>query len=162
MKKLIFIFSVCMTVIFFTRTMGQAPKYTDITVFFVDRYMHCLIPVNHSIPISSTQKQAEEIIKILSAPIKEDSSFVQYSSFKQDKINVKIQGETAVVDLSQKVIEIVPPDRENQQMFIYQIVNSLCSIPEIRYVKVIVDEESGENPLTFTDLREIFSSNYGI
>ena len=52
MKKLVFIFSVCMTVIFFTRTMGQAPKSTDITVFFVDRYMHCLIPVNDSIPIS--------------------------------------------------------------------------------------------------------------
>lgn len=158
MKKTILLFSVCMAVIFFTQMLGQVPKTCDVTVFLVDRYMHRLIPIKHSIPASTPQNQAEEIIKIICMPIKQNSSFTQYTT--TDKIKVKIQGETAIVDLPEAALINIPTDRENQQMFIYQIVNSLCSVPEIEYVRFTIEGKTDENYFAFADIREIFSSNY--
>jgi len=158
MKKLITIFSVCMAVIFFTHFSGQATKKTEVTVYFVDRYMHRLVPVVHSIPDASVQKQAEKIIELLYTPT--GSSFTQYINLKKGDIRVKLRGETVTVDLSRNILANIPKDRENQQMFIYQIVNSLCTVQGIEYVRFTVNGKQKENYLAFIDFREYFSSNF--
>lgn len=161
MKKLTVIFAVCMAVIFFTKSLGQAPQLTESKVFFIDKYMHCLIGVTHKIPKASPENQAKSVIEILSRTQKDDSGFITYIS-NPDEIGIKVKGEIAYIDLAGKLAETIPSDRENQKLFVYQITNSLCSLSSIKYVKLTVDGKNYGEIFGFFKDKEIFSADYDI
>ena len=162
MKKLILTFFVLVAVIFSLRFAGKTTETTDAKLYLVDRHMLSLIPVQTKIPLSSPEHQAENIIKLLLSPHSRNSSFTGYISEGQGEISVSVRGETATVDFDSDLLGYIPKDRHNQKLFIYQIVNSLCSISDIQYVKFTIDNKNPEDILDFINLRELFSANYDI
>ena len=162
MKKTTFLFSVCLTVLFLSRFLGQAAEPVDAKVYFVDRYIHCLIGVPFKVTQGSLENQADAVINALCANQEEDADFISYSAGLGEHISVSVKGETAYLDLSEKFADTVPKDRGNQRLFIYQLVNSVCSLPDIEYVRFTVGGKKDEELFKFFNGEEIFSPNYDI
>ena len=162
MKKLTLIFSVCMAVLFLSRFSGQATEPVDAKVYFVDRYIHCLIGVPFKVENGSKKTQADAVIGMLCASQENDADFISYSAGFGEDITVSLKGETAYLDLSKNFAEAIPDDRTNQELFIYQLVNSVCSLPDIEYVRFTVAGKKDSGLFKFFDGEEVFSPNFDI
>ena len=160
MKKTILAFTLCLAVIVFSRNFGQAPEKTDVTLYLPDRYMMHLIPVTTSVAVSDKSKTASQLLSLLSSSGGKDTSFIRY--FEAEDIKVKLDDEIATVILSRKLAESIPKDRDGERLFVYHIVNSLCSLPDVKYVRFSKADKEKKNLFIFADDRELFSANYDV
>lgn len=160
MRKTLLSFTLCVAVIMFSRILGQAPEQTKVTLYLPDRYIMHLIPVTTAITASDTDRMASQIIELLSSSGGENSSFIKYVN--ADDINIKIDAEIATVTLSRNLTNSIPKNRDGEKLFIYHIVNSLCSLPDVKYVRFSGLNSDKKNLFIFADDRELFSANYDV
>jgi len=160
MKKTVFSFLLCLAVIIIARTLGQAPEKSNVTIYLPDRNIQHLIPVPVAVSATDSDKVAKEILDLLSASGGEDSSFIRYLKAGDAKVN--INGEIATVTVPPRLANAIPKDRDGEKLFIYHIVNSLCSAPDIKYVRFLPSDKATKELFIFADERELFSANYGI
>ena len=160
MRKTLLSFTLCVAVIMFSRILGQAPEQTKVTLYLPDRYIMHLIPVKTTVPASNAEKEAVEILDLLSSSAGENTSFVRYLKSGDAKVNV--DSEIATVVLSRQIAKSIPKDRDGEKLFIYHIVNSLCSLPDVKYVRFSGLNSDKKNLFIFADDRELFSANYDV
>ncbi|MDD6736223.1 MAG: GerMN domain-containing protein [Clostridiales bacterium] len=160
MKKFVIIFSICLAaVIFFTSKAGQTVSTAKI--YYVDRQLHRLIPVETEIKSGDARKETEQIVKKLEQGRNSDS-VLKLIHISDEEISVKVNKDTAEVNLPLSLKENVPKNRESERLIIYQLVNSLTSIPEIKYVTFTINHERRSDFIGFLDMREIFTPCYDI
>lgn len=158
MKKLFVL--MCIFAAIFCAVYGHAaPKDESVTVYFLDRRMHTLVPVEYTVKASSSVKTANKIISILE---NKKSDEVINLLPPDSGVSVKQEKNTAVVNIPTDCKFPLNSSYENERLFVYQLVNSLTSIDGIDYVKFTVQGKSVKKLLGFLDMREIFTADYDI
>ena len=159
MKKILVVLCIVLTAVIFLNTRpGQAVGTAKI--YYADRRMHRLVPVETQIKTADVQGCAEQVMKKIVLGRNSDE-IIRYIP-KDSKISVKIYKNAACVDLTHEMAEKIPKNRENEQLFVYQIVNSLTSIHGIDSVTFTVDGKKSEKFMGFLNMREIFVPDYDI
>ena len=157
MKKMMAVFcAVLAAIIFINAKPGQAVSTAKI--YYVDRRMHRLVPMETRIKTSDTAECAEIVLKKIAEG--RDSDEITRFIPTDSKISVKEKNGTACVDLPSELARTIPKNRENEQLFVYQIVNSLTSIAGINSVTFSIDGKEMEKFMGFLNMREIFTADY--
>lgn len=159
MRKILIVLCVVLAAVIFTNASpGQAVG--DVKIYYADRRMHRLVPVETQIKAADVQECAEQVMKKLVSGRNSDEiiRFIPQDS----KISVKVHKNTACVNLPHEIAENIPKNRENEQLFVYQIVNTLTSVSGIDNVTFTVDGRVSEKFMGFLNMREIFVSDYDI
>lgn len=159
MKKMLIVLCIVLAAVIFTNAKsGQA--IGDVKIYYADRRMHRLIPMETQIRAADVQECAEQVIKKLVSGRNSDEviKFIPSDSI----IDVKVHENTACVNLPREIAENIPKNRENEQLLVYQIVNSLTSVPGIDNVTFTVDGKKSEKLVGFLNMREIFVPDYDI
>ncbi len=135
---------------------GQATPYPNVKVYYIDRTLRNYVPMTFSTKTKNPEKIA---VGIISEIAKKDakSSAISLIPDCKDKISVKIKNEQAYINLNSSLAEIIPKNRETEQLFIYQLVNSICSIDCVSAVRFTIDGQVQKSFLGFFDMREIFT-----
>lgn len=138
---------------------GQAvPKdnLKNTKIYYLDRRLHRLIPISYTPKSRMKSKIAKEMVYQLCEK-KTSDQILTLVPDKAEEITIKIDGTKAVIDLDKSLAEILPKNCETEQLFIFQLVNSLCTIDEITSVRFTINGKSEKDFLGFIDMREIFT-----
>lgn len=130
-------------------------------IYFVDRQLHRLIPVPFT-PETTPEKTAEKVIDELILGRDSVTSILRLIPNDQECMSVRIENDTACVDLSGSLRAQINKNAETEKLFIYQIVNSLTSVDGIDKVRFLIDGNKEKSFIGFLDMREIFTPNYDI
>ncbi len=110
-----------------------------ITVYFADSGAQYLVPFEYSVG-SEEDKAAAVIDRIFSNEAPE--GYLNVAPVDMKKPQVKIEGDTAVVDLDADTISFYPKGSTGENLFIYSIVNSLIDSTGVKSVKFTVGGKS--------------------
>lgn len=135
----------------------QSSANDTVTVYYADRRLYRLVPVQTEIKKSSAQGGAEQILQKLA----EGRGSEEILTFLPNGVHVSVKGGEATADLPSELAENIK-NRETEKLLVYQIVNSLASVPEIKTVSFTVDGEKRKKFAGFLDMREIFTPDYDI
>ena len=163
MKKFCVIFCIFLAGYFILES-GQASTSSlqAYEIYFVDRQMHRLLPTDFKTSEKSQKKISREIINSIILGKDFNNQILRIIPDIPKCIRVKVKKGTAFVDLSSEITNHVPKNAETERLIVYQIVNSLTSIPDINFVKFTIDGKTKKDFLGFLDMREIFKANYSI
>lgn len=166
MKKLFSIIIVCILVAGFfiynsQTTLPSSRGSSGCQVYYVDKQLHKLIPtfISHE---ENTEETAKKIISEIISGRDTNTGVLRVVPNIKDCITVKISGEIACVNLSGDLSEKVNKSRDTEELFIYQIVNSLVSIDGVNYVSFTIDGKVQEKFLGFFDMRGLFTADYDV
>ncbi len=160
MKKTFSILLICLLTGFFIFNNGQVQTNTeDCHIYFVDRRLHRLIPLQFS-PLRTPEKTAKEMVSAIITGKDSNPEILRLIPDIKESITVQVSGNTAYVNLMGELTSHINKNAENERLFIYQIVNSLTSIDGIDYVQFTIDNAVKKEFLGFLDMREIFTADY--
>lgn len=75
--------------------------------------------------------------------------------------NVRMEGDTAVVDLGNEIVEGLPGGSNSETMAIYAITNTICyNFPRIKRVRFLLEGREAETLKGHIDLREPLEPDY--
>lgn len=131
---------------------------TEVKIYYADRRLYKLIPVETVINKTSPEKTAEQIVEKLEECRGSDEIIRLVP--KNCGITVKVRGNAAEADIPSSLSENLPKNRESERLFVYQLVNSFTSVPGIDSVVFTIDGERKKNFVGFVDMREIFVPDY--
>lgn len=153
MKKITAILCVFTAVIFiFTSVCVKSEN--KVKIYFADRRLHMLVPSECSVYAENSEEGAEKIISVIE---NRNSNEIINLIPKNSGITVSVHNRTACVDIPRTYKFPLAATKENEQLFIYQIVNSLTFADGIEYVTFTVGGKCKKRFLGFLDMREIFS-----
>lgn len=165
MKKIFVLFCLCLTAcVFFSAKGRQAVTTNDTTyqIYFVDRKLHKLIPTAFETKSQSSKKIAREIIESIIDGRDYNPEILRIIPNMENLITIHVKKDCAYIDISGELRGKITKNKENERLFIYQLVNSVTSIPEISFVQFTIDEKKQKDFLGFLDMREIFKPDYDI
>ncbi len=139
---------------------GGDREYVTAQIYVVDASLICLISLDCDLVENDTSVMASEMLTKLIDGFDDNRKIRRIMPEKRQAMSVKVEGRTAFVNLRTKYFEQLPQNKEFEQLFIYQTVNSLTSIDGIDYVRFTVDGEVRKKFAGFFDMREIFSPDY--
>lgn len=156
MKNFI-IFTLCFTLfVLGIKIGGQAQTTQNVKIYYIDRTLRTFVPMPFSPKSKSAEKIASEIIAEIA---RKDgrSGAISLIPDRQKDISAEISGSVATIDIANDLAEILPKNRETEQLFIYQLVNSICTIEGVSTVRFTIGGQSQKSFLGFFDMREIFT-----
>ncbi len=165
MKKIFVLFCLCLSACaFFTFLGGQAQKTEtqQHKIYYVDRKLHRLIPTDFEASSNSSEKIAREIVKNIIKGKDYNNEILRIIPDTKDAVKVRIKKDTAYIDISGDIKNHITKNAETERLFVYQLVNSITSVPEIEFVKFTIDGDVQKDFLGFLDMREVFKANYDI
>lgn len=164
MKKIFVLFCLSLTaIVYFSAGAGQAVRVNEpAQIYYVDRRLHHLIPIDYISKSSNPQKIAREITENLILGKSDNSEILQLLPRTENSIKVDVKKNTALVDLSSELCEKIVKNPENERLIVYQLVNSLTSIEGIDTVQFTIGGKTKRDFLGFLDMREIFTPDYYI
>ena len=133
-----------------------------VSLFFVDRQMMRLIETEYYISSASPEKQAEMVIEQLLEGKDENETVRRMLPAESDAINVYVKGDIAYIDINEKYIDSYETGKNQEQLIIYQLVNSVASVDGISRIKFLFDGESKKDFLGEIDMREAFIPDYSV
>lgn len=139
---------------------GSDTEYVTAQIYVVDASLIRLISLDCDLVENDTSVMASEMLTKLIDGFDDNRKIRRIMPEKRQAMSVKVEGRTAFVNLRTKYFEQLPQNKEFEQLFIYQTVNSLTSIDGIDYVRFTVDGEVRKKFAGFLDMREIFSPDY--
>ncbi len=164
MKKIFVLFCLSLSaIVFFSDGMGQAVNVTEpAQIYYVDRRLHRLIPVDYISKASTPKKIAREITENIIIGKSDNSEILQLIPQIENSIKVNVRKNTAFVDLSPELSEKIVKNPETERLIVYQLVNSLTSVDGINTVQFTIGSKTKRDFLGFLDMREIFTPDYDI
>ena len=139
---------------------GMDKPLVPVQMYVVDASLVRLIPVDEELIENAPEVMASEMLTKLIDGFDENKKIRRIMPEKRGAVSVKLDGTTAVVNLRTRYFERLPQNKEFEQLFVYQIVNSLTSIDGIDHVRFTVNGEIKKKFAGFLDMREIFSPDY--
>lgn len=139
---------------------GGDTEYVAAQIYVVDASLIRLISLDCDLVENDTSVMASEMITRLIDGFDSNRKIRRIMPEKRRAMSVKVEGRTAIVNLRTKYFERLPQNKEFEQLFVYQTVNSLTSIDGIDYVRFTVDGKVRKEFAGFLDMREIFSPDY--
>ncbi len=159
MRKIIFF--CILAAIFSLSKYGQADIQSNtVKIYYADKGLRKLIPMDYVVSSPLPEKQAEEILKNLQSD--HGDRILRLIPDDITPIDVKLKKDTIYIDLPAGLSEVLPKNEETEKLIIYQLVNSLTSIEGINSVKFCINGEVCRDFLGFLDMREIFTPDYCI
>lgn len=131
-------------------------------LYFVDSAMLRLIPTEYDVGHVSRQKAAEKVVEALIAGRDDNDKILRLIPNIRRGITVKVDNNTAVVNLTAKMVAQHSDERTHEILTIYSIVNSLTSVEGIDNVKFTIDGKTQKRFKGFVDMRETFIPDYYI
>ena len=132
-------------------------------LYFVDRQIMKLIPVEHYISSGSPSKCAEQVVHELIEGRDYNDNIRRIIPKNNNVIKVKVNTKgVATVNINTKYLNDIDEGRFLEELFIYQIVNSLSSVNGINRVKFFIDGKIQKDLFGSLDMREAFIPDYYI
>ena len=139
------------------------PKEPDrVSLFFVDRQMMRLVESDFYIYESTPEDKARMVVSELINGRDENDMVRRMLPDSRDAIDVTVSGGIAYVDINEKYMEFYEKGKIQEQLIVYQIVNSLSSVEGISRVKFLFDGEEKKEFVGEIDMREAFVPDYNI
>jgi len=135
-------------------------KSIDGKIYYVDRSIQRLIPMDIKFGNKSEEKAAKEIIRKLIEGADYNYRILRLIPDDNDCMSVKVKDNTAVVNLKDSFIKNIPENKNHQILMLYSIVNSLTSINGIDTVEFLVNGKVEKISIGGIDMREVFIPDY--
>ena len=157
MKKIVFFVLIltCAATIAFARNEDKPMEV--IRIYVVDAEMMHLIPTEISIRETDTQGEAGEVISALIRGFDENPKIRRLIPKIRGCMSVKVEGNTAHVNITKAMVENHPDGRVLEQLTVYSIVNSLTSLRGIDTVQFTVDGKIRRDFMGYMDMRGAFA-----
>ena len=164
MKKIVFVLFVLLFGLIVGGNYTPDAKTEKMTakIYYIDRSMQRLIPVEFTKKSTSKQEFAKSVVKKLVEGNDKNKKIMRIIPKNKSSIKVNVIKNTAYVDLKKEFTDNLSDNRNHNVLAVYQIVNSLSSIDGIDYVKFTFDGEVEKGFISKFDMREAFSANYYI
>lgn len=163
MKKFTVLLLICfLSVSFYRGHFGQAVRepVPNAKIYYVDRQLHRLIPVDCCTSSNDVQKSAQKMIDDLILGQDSNNEILRTIPPVKNGLSVRIENRTATVDISDELAAAHAVSPDNERLTIYQIVNSLTSIDGIDCVKFTIGGKTSKKFVGFVNMSEIFTPNY--
>lgn len=160
MKKIIFLLILVLgfSTVFFSSNQRQV--MVGVKLYFVDSEMLRLLPVEIYISDTTPQKKAQAVLDELIRGRDDNPKIRRTIPNIKNGMTVKVENNTAYVDISKKMVETHPEGRELELLTIYSIVNSLTGIEGISTVRFTINHEIAKDFMGYVDMRETFIPDY--
>ncbi len=158
-RVLYLIYLIVITAIGFVSADEDKPM-NKIAIYYVDKQMMRLVPVESYISETNPEKCAECVVGELMTERDYNSNIRPVLPGDKKAVSVKVKNNIAFIDLRSKYFENVPKGRIQEELIIYQLVNSISSIPGIDRIKFLIDGECRKSFFGFVDMREAFIPDY--
>ena len=135
---------------------------SKITLYFVDRQMLRLIPWESYITSSNPDMQARLVLEKLITGKDYNDSIRRILPDNPKSLTVRVKDKDAVVNINTEYFSHIERSRIHEQLIVYQLVNSLCTVEGVLRVKFTIDGEESRNFFGFMDMREAFVPDYMI
>ncbi len=137
----------------------DTPK-TGAEVYFVDMRLNRLLPFETQIIDANTEDMARGVINAIIKGRDDDLTIRRVVPDIADGLKVYVKDTVAYVDIDSKIKRELNHNRDEERLFIYQIVNSLTSLKGIRFVKFTMDGAIHKDFLGFYDMRDTYKFTY--
>lgn len=136
---------------------GMLKQETDLTIYFTDESGTKLIPAKYHFTINNSNTSIEEyIVQQLIAGPAIDATYRTISA-ETEVISIVTSDGVCYVNFDGSFLNQEQPASDD--ILIYSIVNSLCSLPYVNSVQFMVDGSSDVKLHTVTDLSMTFTRN---
>ncbi len=139
---------------------AETKKLSNPEIYFIDSDMLRLVSVDFPCKENSMDGQAKAVISELIEGRDKNKKIKRMIPDIKNCLKVKVEKDTAYVDISGKSIEYFQDGRIAEELIVFQIVNSLTSIDGIVKVKFTVDGRAEKDFKGFIDMRETFIPDY--
>ena len=138
---------------------GMLKQETDLYLFFVDDTLTKLVPARYHFTISNSNTSMEEYIlqQLKAGPSIEGNTTVRSLSPDVGIINVATSDYVCYVNFDKKFLE--QEQTCSDELMVYSIVNSLCTLPYVNSVQFMVDGSTDVVLHTFMDLSKPLKRN---
>jgi len=157
---LYFIYLGVITVMLFMPEKEASEQMDKVNLYFVDRQMMRLVSIDYYISEGTVQQEAESVLRELIRGRDRSDVVRRMLPSSPDAASVMVSGEVAYVDISMKYFDFYEKGRHQEELVVYQIVNSLSSVDGISRVKFLFDGKEKKSFLSDTDMREAFVPDY--
>lgn len=162
MRRFVFLLIIIAGVVSFAvacNTSDNIPK-TETEIYFVDLRLNRLLPFECEIIDANPPDMAQGVINSIIAGRDGDAGIRRIIPNKENVLAVEVKDNVAYVDINSDIKREMNCNRDEEKLFIYQIVNSLTSLKGIRFVKFTVDGAIHKDFLGFYDMRDTFKFTY--
>ncbi len=137
----------------------NTPK-TETEIYFVDMRLNRLLPYESQIIDADTEDMAKAVINAIIKGRDDDTSIRRVVPDIPDGLEVSVKDTVAYVDINSKLKRELNHSRDEEKLFVFQIVNSLTSLKGIRFVKFTMDGAIHKDFLGFYDMRDTYKFTY--
>ncbi len=131
-------------------------------LYFVDRQIMKLVPVEYYVNSGSISKNAQTVINELIKGRDYNDNIRRIIPNNKKALNVEVKNGVATVNINTEYLADIIDGRFQEELFVYQIVNSLSSIDGIKRVKFLIDGQIQKNLFGYLDMREAYIPDYYI
>ena len=161
-RVIYFIYLVIITIAGFTPAKEVNANKEKVFLYFVDRQIMRLIPVEHYINSGDASKCAQQVINELIKGRDYNDNIRRIVPNNKNVLGVKVEKGVATVNIDTKYLSDIKDGRFIEELFVYQIVNSLSSVNGVKRVKFLIDGELQKDLFGYLDMREAFIPDYYI
>lgn len=163
MKKFIaFYFAFLAIITFFSmdRTATTSVEADKVTLYFADRQMMRLVPMDYYINSTDTLGEINTVLAELIKGRDTNSAVRRILPRENDLLSAKYDGETAYININTAYLDFWEKGYDMEQLVVYQIVNSVSSVEGVDRVKFLFDGEVRKDFLHSIDMRDTFVPDY--
>lgn len=128
----------------------------EVKLYVVDAEMLHLIPVEITIREASADKEARSVIAALIRGFDDNPKIRRLIPDIRGCMSVKVEGNTAYVNITDAMIRNHPESRGLEQLSVYSIVNSLTGIRGIDNVRFRINGKVRKDFMGYMDMRKCF------
>lgn len=163
MKKLVLILGVLVAAMIISGNVNhsrEGMKKMQAQIYYVDRSMLRLVPVDYDTGFATTTTAAKKVVKKLIEGEDFNPGILRLIPDVENCMNVKVEKSTAYVNLKNSFVENMPENKNHEILMLYSIVNSITSIDGIDTVKFLFNGKEKKEYIGNIDMREIFIPDY--
>lgn len=159
-KKILFVIILIISFGTVAVSSREQPETIEVKLYFVDAGIMRLIPISARICKTDTEHEAKSVLNALISGRDDNPKIRRLIPDIKKCMSVRVNGSTAYVNITQKMIDAHPDGRELEILTVYQIVNSLTSIDGITNVRFKINSQTQKNFMGYLDMRETFIPDY--
>lgn len=129
-------------------------------IYFADWRLNRLLPYECEIIDARSEDMARAVVKTIINGRDDDDRIKRVVPKIDDCVTVRLEDTVAYVDISSEIKDEMKHNRDDEKLFIYQLVNSLTSLKGVRFVKFTMDGAIHKDFLGFYDMRDTYKFTY--
>ena len=119
-----------------------------------------LIPVDYYVSSKNVSKNADLVIDELIKGRDYNDNIRRIIPNNRRVLDVSVKNGVATVNISTEYLKDIKDGRFIEELFVYQIVNSLSTLDGIKRVKFLIDGKVQKNLFGYLDMREAYIPDY--